>query len=388
VREERIISSLDAPPRNRHRRTMRRKKLAFLLPDMRGGGAERVALRLIEDFVAAGHEVQLVLMEARGELMPLLPPAVRVFDLQAKRIRNVLVPLRRYLREQQPDAIQVSMWPLTVMGVLAHRLSGSRARVVLSEHITLSKQYAYLGAVGLLQLRQSIRFFYPLADARIAVSRQAADDLARVSGIARESIDVVYNPVGAPPAGAQAGPDVDALWGGAAARIITVGSLKDQKNHALLIRSFARLVRTRPARLMILGEGELRGKLEALARDEGVAEHVVMPGFFADPWPFYLSANLFALSSDYEGYPLVLIEAMRAGLPIVSTDCESGPDEILAGGSFGALVPCGDADAFAGAMARMLDDPTGAHLLRERAEVLSGQDTSDRYLELMTGESV
>ena len=385
MRVEPDISGLDGPARNGHRPLMRRKKLAFLLPDMRGGGAERVALRLMEDFVAAGHEVQLVLMEARGELMPLLPPEVRVFDLHARRIRNVIFPLRRYFREEQPDAIQVSMWPLTVMGVVAHRLSRSRARVVLSEHITLSKQYAYLGRIAWAQLRQSIRFFYPLADARIAVSRQAADDLARISGIPRETIDVVYNPVGAPPDDAAPGPDIEAFWGGAPARIITVGSLKEQKNHKLLISSFARLARTRPARLMILGEGELRGELEQLARDEGVAEHVVMPGFFADPWPFYLSANLFALSSDYEGYPLVLIEAMRAGLPIVSTDCERGPDEILAGGRFGALVPCGNAEAFAAAMARMLDDPTDAQILRDRAESLSGQDTSDRYLQLMTG---
>jgi glycosyltransferase involved in cell wall biosynthesis len=364
---------------------MRRKKLAFLLPDMRGGGAERVALRLMEDFVHAGHEVQLVLMEARGELMPLLPKEVEVFDLHARRIRNALLPLRRYFREQQPDAIQVSMWPLTVIGVLAHRLAGSAARVVLSEHITLSKQYAYLRAWGWAKLRKSIRFFYPLADARIAVSRQAADDLARISGIERGSIDVVYNPVGAPPVSAGAGPDVDALWNGAAARIITVGSLKDQKNHKLLIRAFARLIRERPARLMILGEGELRSELETLAREDGVAEHVVMPGFFADPWPFYLSASLFVLSSDYEGYPLVLIEAMRAGLPIVSTDCESGPDEILDGGRFGALVPCGNAEALAQALAEMLERPTDPEILRERAESLSGQDTSDRYLELMTG---
>ncbi|MDB5672990.1 MAG: hypothetical protein JWO25_3949 [Alphaproteobacteria bacterium] len=362
------------------------KKLSFLLPDMRGGGAERVALRLMEDFVRAGHEVQLVLMEARGELMPLLPPEVRVFDLHAARIRNVLRPLRHYFRTERPDAIQVSMWPLTVIGVLAHRLSGSRARIVLSEHITLSKQYGGLGALGWAKLRHSIRFFYPFAHARIAVSRQAADDLARVSGISRDSIDVVYNPVGAPPETSQAGPDVDALWGSGGPRILTVGSLKDQKNHKLLIRAFARLLRARPARLMILGEGELRDSLERVAGEEGVADHVVMPGFFADPWPFYLSANLFALSSDYEGYPLVLIEAMRAGLPIVSTDCESGPDEILDGGRFGALVPCDDVEALAAAMVRMLDGPTDAQMLRDRAEALSGQDNSDRYLELMSGE--
>ena len=115
-----------------------------------------------------------------------------------------------------------------------------------------------MGRIAWAQLRQSIRFFYPLANARIAVSRQAADDLARISGIPRETIDVVYNPVGAPPDDAAPGPDIEAFWGGAPARIITVGSLKEQKNHRLLISSFARLARTRPARRMIMGEAEQR----------------------------------------------------------------------------------------------------------------------------------
>jgi glycosyltransferase involved in cell wall biosynthesis len=359
------------------------RKLAFLLPDMRGGGAERVALRLMEDFVRAGHEVQLVLMNASGELMPLLPPEVCVIDLHAKRIRNVVAPLRRYFREHQPDAIQVFMWPLTVAGVIAHRLSRSRSRIVLSEHITLSKQYGHLGTLALTALKASIRYFYPLADARVAVSHQAADDQSRLTGLRRDSINVIYNPVNPPPA-ISAAVDVGAIWGASGQRIITVGSLKAQKNHELLIRAFARLRQDRQARLLILGEGELRGRLSDLAKSEGVAEDVLLPGFYPDPWPFYLSADLFALSSDYEGYPLVLVEALRAGLPIVSTDCESGPSEILDDGRFGTLVPCGDAEALALAMAEVLDDPKDSRPLCERAEALSGQDTSDRYLQLMT----
>lgn len=363
------------------------KRLAFLLPDMRGGGAERVALRLIEDFVRAGHEVDLVLMSARGELMELLPPQVRVVDLEAARIRNVLLPMRRYFRDRQPDGIQISMWPLTSIGLIAHRLARSRARTVISEHITLSKQYPTSGAAG-MALRTSIRLTYPFADARVVVSRQAADDLARISGIGRDTIEVVYNPVSEPPADSAATPEIEALWGDATDRIITVGSLKEQKNHMLLVRAFAALSRRRPqARLMILGEGELRPRLMAMAEEEGVSDKVAMPGFFTNPWPFYASANLFALSSDYEGYPLVLIEAMRSGLSIVSTDCESGPREILADGRFGALVRCGDAAGLAEAMAAALDAPADPLLMMSRAEELSGQDTSDRYLELIAGSA-
>ena len=359
-------------------------RIAFLLPNLRGGGAERVALRLIGDLVARGHPVDLVLMEAAGELMPLLPRSVRVVDLGAARIRDVFRPLRRYLRATPLDGLQISMWPLTVVGVLAHRAARSRARVVVSEHITLSKQYGHFGRLRRRLLRASIRVAYPLADARVAVSEQAADDLARISGIARAGITVIYNPVSRPAAPPDDG-TARRISNGASARIVTVGSLKAQKNQALLVDAFALLRRERDARLVIVGEGELRGELEAQVAALGLGDDVALPGFFLDPWPFYDSAQVFALSSDYEGYALVLIEAMRAGLSVVSTDCESGPREILDGGTFGRLVPCGDPAAMARALADALDHPADPAVLQARAALLSGPDKSDDYWRLLTG---
>ncbi|WP_242095409.1 glycosyltransferase [Sphingomonas sp. CROZ-RG-20F-R02-07] len=362
------------------------QRLAFLLPHMTGGGAERVALRLIQDFVAQGHPVDLLLMTEWGELLPLLPPSVRVIDLHAPRIRDAIRPLIRYLRTEQPEGLQAFMWPLTVAAAVAHRFARSKARLVLSEHITLSKQYSHFNYVRRTLLRNSIRFAYPLASSRVAVSVQAADDLAAVGGLDRSSITVIYNPVDRP---SDAGLNPESLkaartaWGDAETRIITVGKLKAQKNQALLIEAFALLRRTRPARLVILGEGELRGELEALVAARSLGGDVVLPGFFTDPWPFYDGAQIFALSSHYEGYPLVLVEAMRAGLSIVSTDCPSGPHEILDGGTFGRLVPCDDAAALALALAQMLDQPADPAVMRTRAEALSGQDASDQYLALM-----
>jgi glycosyltransferase involved in cell wall biosynthesis len=363
------------------------KRLAFFLPDMRGGGAERVALRLIEDFLKAGHEIDLVLQQKIGELLPLLPAEVRVFDLEAPRVRKGLRPLIRYFRQRRPDAMQISMWPLTVVGILAHRLARSRARIVTSDHAALSKHFPSSDPLVYRSLTWTVRLFYPLADARIVVAKEAADDLARISGVDRRSLEVVYNPVGEPPADVGTTREIEALWGEAERRIITVGSLKAQKNQQLLIRSFTRAFKGKSVKLMILGQGELRPSLEALAAELGVSDQVLLPGFATDPWPYYASADLFALSSDYEGYPLVLIEALRSGLTIVSTDCESGPREILDGGRYGRLVPVGDEEALGDAMKEALDRPQDAATLRARAETLSGQSTSDRYLELMLGES-
>jgi glycosyltransferase involved in cell wall biosynthesis len=367
-------------------RSAGRKRLAFLLPDMRGGGAERVALELICDFVRRGHDVDLVLLERTGELLPLVPPQVRVVNLDAPRIRSAMMPLVRYFRSERPDAIQISMWPLTVIGIVAHRLSRSRARLVTSDHAALSKHYPATNKAVFQSLRWSVRLAYPLADARIMVAADAADDLARLSGMGRDRLEVVYNPVGRPPVGNAATPEIEALWGDAERRIITVGTLKAQKNHDLLLRSFARAFGGDRVKLMLLGHGELRPALESLVRELGIEAQVLMPGFAMDTWPYYASADLFALSSDYEGYPLVMIEALRCGLPIVSTDCKSGPREILDGGRFGTLVPVGDEQALADALAEALSTAHDPDRLRARAEEISGQGTSDRYLELMLGQ--
>ena len=365
---------------------MSAKRFAFLLPDLGGGGAERVALRLIADSLAAGHEVDLVLSQATGELLPLVPQGVRIVDLGATRIRSVIAPFRAYLRDRRPDAVHIMMWPLTVAGIIAAKLARSTARIVISEHCALSRQYRSSKAT-LAALKITTRIFFPMADVVVCVSAQSADDLAAISGLDRDRIDVVYNPVAAPPSIVDVPPEVERLWGGegGGARILTVGSLKPQKNHALLIGAFARIARNRPATLIILGEGSLRHELEEVAAAEGVADRVMMPGFALDPWPYFASADVFALSSDYEGFGLVLVEAMFIGLPVVSTDCQSGPREILDDGRFGALTPVGDEAAMAEAIEAALDHPVDVDAQRARADALSGPRQSQRMLDLMTG---
>ena len=356
------------------------KRLAVLLPSLDGGGAERVAIELIEQWLRDGHSIDLVLMRRQGALLPLLPKAAQVIDLRAKRIRDALLPLVRYLRRRRPAALQASMWPLTVVAVVARRLAGVKTRLVLSDHSTLSKEYAGLSAFRTRIFRSTIAWAYPRADGRVVVSNSAADDVAQLSGIDRNSITVIYSPVRQAPKGRRGGGRKSGD-----ARILTVGRLSQEKNHALLIRAFAILNRSRPARLTILGTGGLESSLKDLARSEGVADRVTFAGFAIDPFPYYADADLFVLSSDFEGFGLVLVEAMSSGVPVVSTDCESGPREILADGRFGRLVPCGDADALAQAMADTLDAPPDPEALKARAAELSGSDAADRYLALMLG---
>lgn len=359
-------------------------RVAFLLPDLNGGGAERVALTLIRHYVDLGHDVDVVLRHAHGELLSLLPPQARVVDLQAARLRHVVRPLVRYLRERRPDTIQALMWPLTTIAVIAKLLARSRARLVVVDHTMVSREHAHLGRIARWLLSRSIRMTYPLADARVIVSPRAADDLAGLSGIARGSIQTIRNPVDPP--GDDFAADGDPPWRGSGARILSVGSMKAEKNHLMLLDAFAAVCRRLDAQLLLIGDGALRPALEARARDLGVADRVSMPGFLLDPAAAYASADLFVLSSDFEGYPLVLVEAMFAGLRIVSTDCDSGPREILDGARFGRLVPVRDADALADAIAVALAAPHDPASVRARAHALSA-DSFAHYDAVMLGAS-
>ena len=357
-------------------------RLSFFLPDFVAGGAERVALTQIEWFLDQGCEIDLVLARARGELLALLPKEVTVFDLKAKRLRKSILPLAAYLRERQPDAIQAFMWPITCNAVIAHRLSGSKSRLILSDHTTMSLAHAHFGPLRRAALRQSIRRLYPLADARISVSSDAADDLARLTGIDRRSLTVIYNPVPRPPERIQ---PADDRWRATGARILTVGKLKPVKNHLLLLEAFARLTAEREAQLMIVGNGELKDEIMNRAAELEIADRLIMPGLALNPWPYYASADLFVLSSDHEGYPVVLIEALLSGSNVVSTDCRSGPREILDGGRFGRLVPVGDAESLARAMGEALDRPLERQLLKRRADELCA-GSLDAYRKLMMGD--
>ncbi len=362
------------------------RKIALVLPNLAGGGAERLNLFLAEEFIVRGYKVEFALMDVTGDLLQYLPDGATIADLGAKRMRNVPAAFAAYLKRSQPAAIVANMWPLTVMCVAGRRLAHGRGRLVVVDHNTLSLQYGAAGRLHNGLLRGTLATAYRAADGRIGVSSGVANDLARLSGIPKHHFTVVNNPVPAPSTSASAESlvKVDALWGsGSGHRILAAGSMKPQKNHALLIRAFAKLLKTRDARLMILGEGPLRAELEALVKSEGLIGKVVMPGFVSDPTAYYRSANLFVLSSDYEGFGNVIVEALACGIPVVSTDCPSGPAEILDGGRYGRLVPVGDADALADAMSIALQTPFDPELLKRRAANFTPEKAADQYLKLL-----
>jgi len=378
-----------APPRGESspggRGAGMRPCVAMILPDLRGGGAERVALDLADEFAARGIGVRFVLMQAEGAFLAEAAARHRIVDLGAGRMRSLLRPLVRHLRADPPDALLAHLWPVTGIAALAARLARMPGRVAVVEHGVLSRAVAPRGALHRLGLGLGVIGAHRLADARIAVSEGVAADLRAIGRGFAPTIEVIPNPVRAPSrSGPLAAPAAAALCCvEGTARILSVGSFKPVKNHALLIRAFARLARRRPAVLTLLGEGALRADLAALARAEGVADRVRMPGFAADPWPFYRSADLFALSSDSEGFANVLVEALAVGLPVVATDCGAGPRAVLGNGRHGRIVPPGDAAALAQAMEAALVAPGPVAPRIAHARSFAPARAATRYLHLL-----
>jgi glycosyltransferase involved in cell wall biosynthesis len=336
-----------------------RRPIAFFLPSLRDGGAERVTVNLVAGMVEKDFPVDVVLATAEGPYLELLPSQARVIDLKSSRMLRSLTPFARYLRREQPQAVISSLHHANLVALWAARLAGGSVPVVAAVHSTLSVSSRLPGRRNRVFFPVLLRTFYPWASAIVAVSEGAADDLARTAGVPRDRIQVIYNPVITPSLMAQAQCFPKHPWyaPGQPPVVLAVGRLTPTKDFPTLIRAFAEVRRRRPARLLILGEGEQRPALTALAAELNVADDVALPGFQECAMPFMAQARVFVLSSLGEALPTVLIEALAAGTSVVATDCPSGPREILQGGRLGTLVPVGDPSALARAMLEALEQP-------------------------------
>jgi len=337
-------------------RTDLEDRIAVLLPSFVAGGAERAMIRLAKGFVERGVKVDLVVTKVGGPLADQIDERVNVVDLGARRAYRALPGLVRYLRRAQPKALVSALETCNVIAVLARSLAGVSTRIVISERCTkLQLGTALQDAV----MRRMMRLVYPRADHIVAVSEGVADDMVGRLGLRRDQIEVIYNPVVSGDLLAQAVAPVDHPWfaAGGPPVILTAGRLEWQKDQGTLLRAFAAIRSRRPARLVIIGEGRERDQLAQLAVGLGIEQDVSLPGFAHNPAAFMSKAAVFVLSSRREGLPNALIEAMALGTPVISTDCPSGPDEILEGGRWGRLVPVGDPVAMAQAIDSSLDQP-------------------------------
>ena len=358
------------------------KKIAVLLHDLRGGGAERVMLRLANEFAKHGREVDLLLVRKEGAYLSEIPKNLNVITFNKRRVLLAIPAIARYLRHEKPDILLSGLNHINVAAVLAGSVAKQRTRVILTEHNQISKKASSArGLASRLTLR-AVKLLYPSAHHIVAVSEGVAEDLRAFAAIKHDRGSVIYNPVVHDQLAVRAAEPVEHPWlqPGQPPVILGAGRLHPQKGFDVLLTAFARVRQQLDARLIIIGEGTERSALEALARGLGIQENVDLAGFVQNPYAYMSKCRLFVISSRWEGMPTVLIEAMACGASVISTDCPSGPDEILDGGRFAPLVPVDAPELLADAILDQMK--ATSQDLTQRASEYSAERSARRYLEL------
>jgi glycosyltransferase involved in cell wall biosynthesis len=359
------------------------KKVALFVPSLRGGGAERAMATLASEFAKRDLHVDLLLAQREGPYVEELHQGVTVLDFRASRVAECIPKLADYLRAEKPQALVSAMIHANIAAILAKLLVGSGSRIIVSEQNSLTRIQG--GSLRHKLMISGAGLAYRFANAVVAVSQGVADDLAATK-LPQSKIHVVYNPVVSQDLLLKAKAACSHPWlqAGQAPVILAVGRLETQKQYATLIQAFQLVRQRRSARLIILGEGTLRTDLENLIAKLGLGADVDLPGFVSNPYSYMSRAAVFALTSAWEGLPTVLIEALACGAPIVSTDCPSGPSEILENGKWGLLVRCGDVQAIAKAIDNKLNEPASKRGEYEnRALDFSSSSAAERYLALI-----
>lgn len=362
-----------------------RPDLAYFLPGLpaNGGGVVQNTLRLIQHQCEEGKKIDVVIAGSRGRPLAPLHPSARLFDLGAGRVITSVIPLARYLRRANPPVLISARSIANCTAVWAKRISRSSTKIILSERTSLSTEIAKDGSWQFQILPFLIGLSHSHADSIVAVSSGVADDISKYTKFPRNEIHTIYNPIINGQTLLKSKEALNHPWfkTGQPPVIIGAGRLSKQKDFSTLIRAFAVLRKRREARIMIIGEGSDRSQLEGLVQELGIKADVSMPGFVDNPYPYMKAASLFVLSSAWEGFGNVLVEAMACGTSVVSTDCPSGPSEILENGKWGLLVPVGNSEAMADAMERALTH-CGPNVT-ERANYFTVGRASDAYLELI-----
>lgn len=362
------------------------KKVALYIPSMNGGGAERVMLALANGLAEKDIQVDLVLNKMDGTYLKHASAKVNVVSLESSRVLHSIIPLAKYLRKEKPDVILSAMNYVNIVTVLAQLASGSNSKVVLSEHGNLTESKKNFGRVKNLIITSLMTWAYKRPHAIVAVSNGVADALSNELKIDRSKITTIYNPIFSEDLVKRAQEPILHPWIKKTSKsfILSAGRLTKAKDFETLILAFKEVRKNKDCNLIILGEGELRYKLEKLIKGLNLDDYVQLLGFVDNPYAWMSKAKLFVLSSIQEGFGNVIVEAMACGTPVVSTDCPSGPSEILEDGRWGELVPPGNVELLAKSIIKSLDNlnKKDKKNIKDRAAFFSVDNAVDQYFNI------
>lgn len=363
------------------------RRIAILLPSLRGGGAERVGVTLANEFVLQGQLVDLVLVVKEGPYLKDVHPSVRIVDLRAGRVLRSFRRLVSYLRAERPIALFSTFHHSNVIALVARRVARVPTRIVVGAANMLGLRTRSSTDLAGRLLGRFAPKIYLGADAVVAVSHGVAADLFELEPRLKRSTVVIYNPVVSHEFIARSRESPGHPWLDEPVPVLlAVGRLVPEKDYKTLLRAFARVRESQRVRLLVLGEGIERAELEALVRWLGIENDVSFPGFAENPFSFMARASLYVMSSRTEGLPNALIQAMALGIRIVSTDCPSGPREILQGGKYGKLVEVGNTGELAKAISESLALPA-LNIPEEALEPFRVDVVARKYLAVLVPES-
>ena len=363
--------------------------VTLFVPSLVVGGVARVMFAIAKGLAERGFAVDLLVINARGELTGSVPDNVRLIDLGSRTLVTALPGLVRYLKNERPDLLIAAKRLAVLLALISKKCFCRNVRTWVRQDNTFSMEIEHAGRHHRMILKL-IQRLLPSADEVIAVSAGVAQDLERHVPRLAGTVRLIPNPVLHDDIAAKAAMPVDHPWFNdpEVPVILAAGRLVREKDFSTLVRAFVLVLQSVPARLVILGPGFQQHGLAALAQELGVAHAVDLPGFVPNPFSYMSKASVFVLSSIYEGLGMVLIEAMACGTPVVSTDCPHGPREVLEDGKWGRLVPVGDARALAHAITETLRHPTAPpDLLASRSRAFSIERCLDRHLDIMAGAS-
>lgn len=351
-----------------------------------GGGAQRAMVRFATGLARRGYDTTIVTLHDGTAFDGEIDHKVRRTVLKGGRLAGAVPALAKYLKGARPAVLFTTEPASNIVCILAERLARSGARVVIREGLFPSVAKVESPHRATRWAYRVAPFVYRHADAIIAIASDMAADLAATARVPLSRITTIaVNPVVTADLleSASRAPEHAWLTDGGAPVILGVGRFSKQKDFETLLRAFVRVREQRPCRLLLLGEGPERPALEAIAATSPFSSDIAMPGFVREPFAAMRSCSVFVLSSRYEGLPNVLIEAIASGAAVVSTDCPSGPRDVLNDGRLAPLVPVGDADAMAAAIEHVLDASTDRAALVARGADFSVDKSLDHYLPVL-----
>ena len=371
-----------------------KSNLTILIPHLYMGGAEKVTVNLIKALEIQGVNIDLLLLtqkdlktrEANNLIAKQFTDNVNIIYMPSYRAMGSLPWLFSYMKKKEPTSFLSVLDNMNTLTIITSILNRNKHKIFLTIHNNISNELKLKSNFKQVVISYFVKYIYKHARKIITVSNGISDNLVFNYKIPQNCIKTIYNPIITPDIAVKAKEDCPHPWLNTPTKpvILAVGSFRPQKDFPTLIKAFSIVRKQMDVRLIILGEGTLRKELESMIKALNIEDSVSLPGFSDNVYSFMAKANLFVLSSKTEALPTVLIEALACNTPVISTDCEYGPREILENGKFGTLVKPGNCREMANAICNFLKKEKGnIDIDKSKLEKYSDNYAASEYMKIL-----